>query len=163
MKKILRVVAITSTVMVVILGAFLWNMNRLSKQKAAKQEKLLAQERDLLPDSRQKAIDPPRGLCRAGCRSAGPEPHGGGYLPDLPGSAVHAGGRRVCPCVSMGRVTVIPRFVFLQWIFSSLTLHSRLTGICSMASVLTGNCLKCSGVNVSGSPNTIFQIPFAIC
>ena len=57
MKKILRVVAITSTVMVVILGAFLWNMNRLSKQKAAKQEKLLAQERDLLPDSRQKAID----------------------------------------------------------------------------------------------------------
>lgn len=44
MKKILRVVAITSTVMVVILGAFLWNMNRLSKQKAAKQEKLLAQE-----------------------------------------------------------------------------------------------------------------------
>ena len=40
MKKILRVVAITSTVMVVILGAFLWNMNRLSKQKAAKQEKL---------------------------------------------------------------------------------------------------------------------------
>lgn len=35
---------------------------------------------------------PPRGLCRAGCRSAGPEPHGGGYLPDLPGSAVHAGG-----------------------------------------------------------------------
>ena len=57
MKKILRVVAITSTVMVVILGAFLWNMNRLSKQKAAKQEKLLVQERDLLPDSRQKAID----------------------------------------------------------------------------------------------------------
>ena len=48
MKKILRVVAITSTVMVVILGAFLWNMNRLSKQKAAKQEKLLAQERDCL-------------------------------------------------------------------------------------------------------------------
>ena len=56
MKKILRVVAITSTVMVVILGVFLWNMNRLSKQKAAKQEKLLAQERDLLPESRQKAL-----------------------------------------------------------------------------------------------------------
>ena len=56
MKKILRVVAITSTVMVVILGAFLWNMNRLSKQKAAKQEKLLAQERDLCLTAGKKQL-----------------------------------------------------------------------------------------------------------
>ncbi|MCH5266961.1 MAG: aryl-sulfate sulfotransferase [Lachnospiraceae bacterium] len=57
MKKKLRVIIITSVIMMIGMGVFLWKMNGLSKEKTAEQEALLKEERDLLGESKLKVID----------------------------------------------------------------------------------------------------------
>lgn len=57
MKKKLRVIIITSIIMMIGMGAFLWKMNALSKQKASEQESILKEERDLQPDNGAKVIN----------------------------------------------------------------------------------------------------------
>lgn len=57
MKSKLRIILITSLVMIVGLGIFLWKMNDLAKKEAAKEEAVLAEERDLVKDNGAKVID----------------------------------------------------------------------------------------------------------
>lgn len=57
MKKKLRMILITSLLMIIGMGAFLWRMNGLAKKENAKMEKLLDEERDLVADSGNKITD----------------------------------------------------------------------------------------------------------
>lgn len=57
MKKIIKIVVITSILMIAAIGAFLWKMNGIGEEQRKKEEKILAQERDLVADNGEKAID----------------------------------------------------------------------------------------------------------
>lgn len=57
MKKKLRMILITSIIMILGMGAFLWKMNSLAKKENAKMEQLLDEERDLVPENGKKITD----------------------------------------------------------------------------------------------------------
>lgn len=57
MKKKLRMILITSLLMIIAMGAFLWKMNGLAKKENAKMQKLLDEERDLVSDTGDKITD----------------------------------------------------------------------------------------------------------
>lgn len=57
MKKKLRVIIITLVVLLVGTGAFLWKMNRMSKEIEEKEQALLKEERDLQEEQKGKVLD----------------------------------------------------------------------------------------------------------
>lgn len=57
MKRKLLIILITSLVMLIGMGVFLWKMNDMAKQKIAKEEALLDEERDLVAEDGSKATD----------------------------------------------------------------------------------------------------------
>ena len=57
MKKKLRVIIITLVVLLAGTGAFLWKMNRMSKEIEEKEQALLKEERDLQEEQKGKVLD----------------------------------------------------------------------------------------------------------
>ncbi len=57
MKKKLRVILITSLVMLIGMGVLLWKMNDIAKKESAKAEALLDEERDLVAEDGSKVTD----------------------------------------------------------------------------------------------------------
>ena len=57
MKKKLRVIIITLVLLLAGTGAFLWKMNDMNKKMEQKEQAKLKEERDLLEDQKDKAIN----------------------------------------------------------------------------------------------------------
>lgn len=57
MKKKLRVILITSLVMLIAMGALLWKMNDLAKKQEKKEQTILKEERDLTAEDGSKVTD----------------------------------------------------------------------------------------------------------
>lgn len=57
MKRKLRVILITSLVMLAAMGAFLWKMNDLAKKQSKKEQTILQEERDLVAEDGSKITD----------------------------------------------------------------------------------------------------------